>query len=388
MDIFSLFRFSKAKILGYYNYINLINKKTHNRKLFIDVTEVRNKDTGTGVQRVTNNVLSNIYKLVQNYEIIEVVGKRHGQGFYNVKTGKAIRVSNGDIFFGLDLSKFLIPSHRNFLDKMKKNGIKVYFFVHDLIPILYPELCPQKKDLKFEEWAETVVRYDGIIANSKATMDSVHEWTKTLPKSKFNPDLKYSYVHLGADFKKENTALENNVIDSVPTFLMVSTIEPKKKYDQVIKAFSKLWDEGIDIKLKIVGRLGWNSDITKSLIVDNPNYNKKLFWYNSGISDQELAEQYKSATAVIVASIVEGFGLALVEASNYQKPLIIRDLPVFREIVGDNAFYFSGFEPDDLAEKIKEWIEQYRNNTYPKSCKYTETWETCTKKICEILAIN
>lgn len=359
-------------------------------RLFVDVTEFHIKDTGSGVQRVTRNILSNLYKLVKNYEIIEVMGKRHGAGFYNVKTNKPIKISSGDVFFGLDLSKFRLQHNKLFLDKMNKNGVRIWFFVHDLIPLLYPELIASDfKISEFEKWAETIVRYDGIIANSKATMDSVKEWLQKNPKIKCNRDLKFSYVHLGADFHLSNkiTNLSEKNDDAL-TFLMVSTIEPKKNYSQVIKAFELLWQENINVQLNIVGRLGWKSDDTAKMILESKYYEKKLFWFNTGISDEELAMKYSEANAVIVASIVEGFGLALVEGAAYKKPLIVRDIPVFREIADNNAFYFSGFEPDDLSEKIKEWTILYKKNEHPKPTTYLETWESCTQKICGIMNLQ
>lgn len=58
-----------------------------------------------------------------------------------------------------------------------------------------------------------------------------------------------------------------------------------------------------------------------------------------------------------MASEGEGFGLSIVEGARHNKPLILRDIPVFREIAGEHAFYFSGLEPSDLSTAIELWIE-------------------------------
>ena len=47
--------------------------------------------------------------------------------------------------------------------------------------------------------------------------------------------------------------------------------------------------------------------------------------------------------------------------------MIIRDIPIFREVAQDNAFYFEGNSPENLAEKIEEWISLYKAGNYPKS---------------------
>ena len=49
------------------------------------------------------------------------------------------------------------------------------------------------------------------------------------------------------------------------------------------------------------------------------------------------------------------------------------------EIVGDNALYFNGLEPEDLAEAVKEWIELYKLGQVPDSSKIKlRTWQECT----------
>lgn len=391
MDILSGFRFASAKVSGIVNLATLIKKSNNDKpRLFVDVTEINHNDTGTGVQRVTRSVLSNLYKMVHDFEIIEIIGKRHGAGFYDLKTGKAIKVSQGDIFFGLDLSKFLIQQNKKFLDKMFKNDVKIWFFVHDLIPILYPELMSKSFNIsEFQKWVETVVNYTGIIANSKATMDSVKKWLEDNPNVPYNKELQFKYVHLGSDFNTSKNNLNNlHQNDDSTSFLMVSTVEPKKNYPQVLKAFEQLWNEDFNVKLTIVGRKGWNSDETAKMIINSKQFGKKLFWLNNGISDEELAKQYEDSNAVIIASLAEGFGLAIVEGAAYNKPIIARDLPVFKEIAGDNAFYFSGLSESDLSSKLKEWLSLYKKNEHPKPQPYLETWETCTKKICDIISLK
>ncbi len=57
-----------------------------------------------------------------------------------------------------------------------------------------------------------------------------------------------------------------------------------------------------------------------------------------------------------MASEAEGFGLPIIEAARYDKPLILRDIPVFREIAGEHAFYFQGMAPEDLGRALSRWL--------------------------------
>jgi glycosyltransferase involved in cell wall biosynthesis len=58
-----------------------------------------------------------------------------------------------------------------------------------------------------------------------------------------------------------------------------------------------------------------------------------------------------------MASQGEGFGLPIVEGAKRGLPMIVRDIPVFREVAGPFATYFSGLEGLDLALAIEKWQE-------------------------------
>jgi len=98
----------------------------------------------------------------------------------------------------------------------------------------------------------------------------------------------------------------------------------------------------------------------------HPERNKRLFWLD-GVSDEYLEEIYAASTCLLAASYGEGFGLRLIEAAQHKLPIIARDIPVFREVAGDYAFYFSGQDATDVADAIMEWLRLYETQSYPKS---------------------
>lgn len=168
---------------------------------------------------------------------------------------------------------------------------------------------------------------------------------------------------------------------------MVSTVEPRKNYRQAINAFTLLWNNNIDVVLHIVGKEGWNVEETVNLINNNPYLNKKLFWHNSGISDKELSELYKESDCVISTSLAEGFGLFLVEAASYEKPLLIRDIPIFREIAGENATYFKTDSAEEFSNVITKWLKNYKNCNIPLPKIQFISWNECTNKIIKDLSL-
>ncbi|MDZ7598487.1 MAG: glycosyltransferase [Desulfobacterales bacterium] len=99
----------------------------------------------------------------------------------------------------------------------------------------------------------------------------------------------------------------------------------------------------------------------------HPQANQHLFWLE-GISDEYLERVYEvEAPASIAASYGEGFGLPLIEAAQHKLPVIVRDIPVFREVAGEHAYYFDAQTPDTLARTIRTWLGLYHSNQHPKS---------------------
>jgi glycosyltransferase involved in cell wall biosynthesis len=203
--------------------------------------------------------------------------------------------------------------------------------------------------------------------------------------------LSVNWFHLGADVKR-SAPLEGVSEDAVPvldilrsrvSFVTVATIEPRKGHAQTLAAFEQLWSEGMDVNLVFVGKEGWMVEALIEKIRAHSELGKRLFWLE-GISDGYLENVYSACRCLIAASIGEGFGLPLIEAAQHKLPIIARDIPVFREVAGAHAFYFSGVDPKDLSDAIKHWIALHKENKHPKSDDMPWfTWKQSTQQLLE-----
>lgn len=146
---------------------------------------------------------------------------------------------------------------------------------------------------------------------------------------------------------------------------MVGTVEPRKGHADALSAFEILWNRGSKLRLVICGKKGWMQDALLSRIQKHPLFGEKLFWFE-GASDYTLDILYRNCTGVLVASEGEGFGLPLVEAGSIGKPILARDIPVFREVAGDNATYFSG-DVNELSSSITRWVASIHDGSAPNS---------------------
>jgi glycosyltransferase involved in cell wall biosynthesis len=75
--------------------------------------------------------------------------------------------------------------------------------------------------------------------------------------------------------------------------------------------------------------------------------------FHQGASDEEYAEVLSSATALVSASLNEGFGVPLIEAMTGGTPVLVSNIPIFREIGGDTAVFFDPTSPESFAAGVR-----------------------------------
>jgi glycosyltransferase involved in cell wall biosynthesis len=310
-------------------------------------------------------------------------------------TDEWVELCNGDILLFLDLHPGVAISHRKKTQFLRDKGVFVYHLVYDLLPISMPEFFWSDLCVEFHEWLHAVSISDGAICISQSVADELAAWLFTNGKKHMRP-FQIGWFHLGADL--ENTVPTVGLPDdasqtlarlsSRPTFLMIGTIEPRKGHAQTLAAFELIWKDGVDANLVIVGRAGWVSEMLLEKLRNHPEIGKRLFWLQ-GISDEYLEKIYAACTCLIAASEGEGFGLPLVEASKHKLPIIARDLPVFAEVAGENAYYFKGRDPADLARTIQDWLELYKSGQYPRSEKIQWiTWKESSQQLLDLILRN
>jgi glycosyltransferase involved in cell wall biosynthesis len=369
------------------------------RQLLVDVSELIQRDAKSGIQRVVRNVLEALLNAPPPGFRVEPVYEVDGQYWYarhfacdllgltNVPLEDSlVETSTGDRYLGLDLLPHHIPRNEQLFVDFRNRGVEIFFVVYDLLPVLRPDVFVAQADVMFARWLTSVTRVaDGVMCISRAVADELAAWFERNPAKRTAP-LKIGYFHLGADIPQ--AAAQGGQADDAPqavlaamrarpSLLMVGTLEPRKGHAQAVAAFERLWAEGVAANLVIVGKQGWMVEELVQRMRSHPENGKRLFWVE-GASDAALLQIYAAAAALLAASEGEGFGLPLIEAAQHGLPIIARDLPVFVEVAGEHAFYFSGTTPDALATRLAEWLAMHAAGTAPSSTnmpwlKWTES---------------
>lgn len=376
------------------------------KQLLIDISMLAQHDARTGIQRVVRAVLQHLlFHPLVNYRI-EPIYERNGTYFYarqftleyigrvdlNLEDAP-VEVRMGDVFLGIDLFPQGVPDNDGLYRSWRNRGVEIYFVVYDLLAVLQPDLFLDEVYNNFNRWLMTVARVSkGLICISRSVGDELIGWLNFHQPQRYLP-LNIGYFHLGADFAANSYMLgmpesASKVLErlhSSSTVLMVGTVEPRKAHEQVLAAFESMWTQDIEINLVIVGKQGWMVDALAAKLRQHIEFGKRLFWLE-GISDEYLEQIYAASTVLLAASKGEGFGLPLIEAAQHKLPIIARDIPVFREVAGEHAFYFSGEAPESLANAIKDWLDLYARGEAPSSSDMPWlTWAESTQQLINVI---
>jgi len=379
-------------------------------QFFYDVTELAQRDHHTGIQRVVRSILMQLMSNPPPGCTVEPVRARHHQeGYLYARrftraflgaTAQAagdavdspIEPDAGDIFLRLELQPEVVLAQADTYADLRGVGVKVFFGVHDLLPIHMPQYFPEGTAEAHHRWLGRLARADGLVCVSRTVADEVAQWMTGESIQRLRP-LKLGWFHLGADLagSAPTRGLPPNArqvlaaLAAAPSFLMVSTLEPRKGHRQALAAFEQLWARGDRVQLVLVGQHGWHMTPFVEGLKSHPELGRRLHWLHP-VSDEYLDQIYAACTCLLAASEGEGFGLPLIEAARHQRPILARDLPVFHEVAGPHATYFSGLSPETLAHAVTHWLALHTGGRAPLSTPLrVQSWKESTEQLMQVL---
>ena len=326
-------------------------------RLLIDATGTARQDQVTGIQRVVRNLSAAALESGLGVPVILWDKAIYPAISVEDPDWTPLAIHHGDFLILFDANWGMYREYAELIEIFQQAGGKVAAGVHDIIPYQYPALCaPGVVDL-YSRWFETVVPLcDVVCCVSETTAEAVRKfifdkgWLKPEPHEIFSVPLGHGLPQFPSSKLPSNLMAE--LCTKRPLFISIGTIEPRKGYDIVLTAFEHLWESNENLYYLILGRPGWSMDHFVHRMESLPYFNKNLFWL-SDANDIDLAHAMSKADGLISASIAEGFGLPLVESSQFGCPLIISDIPAHREVAGANATYFDAYDPLELARCIR-----------------------------------
>ena len=401
-------------------------RRTSSPCLFVDTTQLTIINSGTGIQRVVVSLLLNLslpgYELVpvqayqgmvltswDNYRrlrterksrisrIVKGLGQRARRALHGAEAEREQEISprQGDILFLLDSSWEYAEEFGRLMADMQAMGCKAYGLVHDFIPWLYAETVQDKLTLEaFASWHAMLLREaDGLICNSRATATQAWELLQAHDCHWYEEGLRRQrpcevhYFPMGADLPVAapvaRQELSSFVAGGRPTFLMAGTVEVRKDHVTVLRALAAVLRAKPDsrMQLLIIGHDGWKNEAVKEMLSEDKVLRQHVLWLRDA-GDGELVWAYRNVSALIMASLTEGYGLPVVEAAHFGRPLILSDIPVFHEVSQERAEFFPVGDAEALARLLLTWEEREHPDA---SGLKLHTWQEAARVVGSIL---
>lgn len=341
------------------------------RQLLVDVSIIAAHDAGTGIQRVVRSLVRDLLASPPEGYVVRAVKATRRQsytyanhyqarmtGAAGARDGEPVRVASGDLFLGLDLASRIAPSRQRDFLHWRASGVRFAFIVYDMLPALHPQWFTRRAVRSFDAWLTTlIIHADALFCISASVAEQTRQriGISSLP---------VWWFHLGVDLPVAPASIPSAARGL--RILMVGTLEPRKGHAIVLDAFDRLWRDGLDAQLVIVGRAGWAVEALVEKIETHRETGRRLQWHAS-LDDSQLEQLYGTVNGLVLASEGEGFGLPIIEAARYRLPLLLRDLPVFREIAREHATYFQAQDGVALASQLKRWMDELAAGIAPTS---------------------
>lgn len=280
-----------------------------------------------------------------------------------------------------DLRSAVTHAPNFFLPDWAERGVAT---IHDLSVFLYPETHPAERIRDFES------RFEATLRNARLLVTDTETVRQELISMFAVPPENIVAVALGAQFRSDCTdefGLSTMGLQPQHYLLCVSTFEPRKRIDRLVRAYI-----GLPVALRrrfpliLAGAKGWQNEDLDALIEEaSADGTVRRLGF---VSDAQLQMLYAGATTFIYPSRYEGFGLPVVEAMAHGTPCIIADTPCLVEVAKGAA---KVVDPEDEAafrtaiEEVTEdraWREQAAQHGQLVARSYS--WDACATEMAEV----
>jgi len=141
---------------------------------------------------------------------------------------------------------------------------------------------------------------------------------------------------------------------SGPYLLFVSALNNRKNLPRLVQAFAKLKEKGSKHSLVMVGRPDASAVPLKEEVAKLGVASSVKFF--EALPQEDLVALYRGADLFVYPSILEGFGLPVIEAMACEVPVVVANASCMPEIAGDAALFFDGNDADDLARQLERGL--------------------------------
>ena len=218
------------------------------------------------------------------------------------------------------------------------NVKKLAVTIHDFIPEILGWTGPRNPHIGKKK-----------IANKADMVICVSENTKNETLSRYRIDEnRLRVIHHGVDMQLNIEP--KKISEDLPYLLFVGHRNGYKNFHILLESFKEINAKECRFRLIIVGPELSLSEIAML----NSDVGSRNWLFLPQQNDEELRNLYSRAFAHIITSKMEGFGMTILESMAVATPVVLSDIPVFREIAGEAGTYFDTSKSESLTQALDE----------------------------------
>ncbi len=337
----------------------------------------------TGLGRYTTNVLKYLPKHLQDYTLQVLLRDAE---YDNFPAGKNIEKIHCEIPHYSFSEQIYLPS------LLKSLSSNLLYTLHFNTPILsrLPTVVTVHDLIKTHStgsdtttrspWLYALKRYgyNRVIRHTLSTASDIIVPTNTVKNDILAgfPTTKPERIHpipeAPDEIFRQNLKFENLRFE-IPTkyLLFVGNAYPHKNLSVLLEAMKHIKDYDLVI-------VAQSSPFLARVLAP---YDLSRIHVFSHLKDTDLVSVYRSASLLVTPSLMEGYGLVGLEALMVGTPVIASNIPVYREVYGDQVTYFD-------PHSVSELVDIIANSKFliPNSkLQFTRTWDNVAKSIAEVI---
>jgi glycosyltransferase involved in cell wall biosynthesis len=267
-----------------------------------------------------------------------------------------------------------------------RRATRTLLTVHDLSFVRTPDTTsPALKRYLDRVVPRSVRRADHVLADSQATKDDLIALYAVQPDK-----VTVLLSGVNARFKPvgDSAALaavrERYGIGDTPFILSVGTVQPRKNYERLIRAFAVLPDQ--NVHLVIAGGRGWLQGPIYA-VVDALSLRERVHFIGFA-DDADLPALYSAARCFAFPSLYEGFGLPVLEAMACGTPVVTSNVSSLVEVAGDATLLVDPLSVDDINQALARLLtdEPLRAQLIERGLGQAAqfTWERAARQLLKI----
>lgn len=256
------------------------------------------------------------------------------------------------------------------------SNTKIVLTIHDL-NFLHKDYPEWKKKYKLKKLQKKVDKAHAITTISQYTAQEIKKHLN------ISSDKYFEVIYNGNGLSDCENDKKPDIVPESDYIFSLGIINPKKNFKTLVPLLN--FNENLKLVISGINTGNYANEILE--YAKDLNFQNRVILTGT-ISESEKYHLYKNCMAFVFPSLSEGFGLPVVEAMSFGKPIFLSNLTSLPEIGGNLAYYWENFDPEYMNDIFDKGMNNYKNNPEKKQQLIEHSknfsWETSAKKYVEL----